>query len=180
MLFFIFFITVSLSLFFLLVIPSYKDLKFSVIKGSKITKELKVTKEQEQNYIKMQKELLQTNQSIVNAFSNEYSQKEFEKNLKQYFDDVDIKLVGSLVYNKIFIKKILKISTTIQTPTNLYNFFKSLDTSRYITEINYPINFRKVNNKIAVEFNLAIYQYIKPKQERKIDESCMSSLSCGQ
>jgi len=35
-------------------------------------------------------------------------------------------------------------------------------------------------NKIAVEFNLAIYQYIKPKQERKIDESCMSSLSCGQ
>jgi len=163
MIFFIFFIVTSLALFFMLVIPQYKNLKKSNIKNQKSSKELKLIEKQEKKYILLHKDTLSSKLNIVNAFDSVYDKDILLKDLEKEMIEPKITQINQVIYNEIFNKKTLNIKAKIKSPLSLYKYFESLDKSKYITEINYPINFRKVGDLIAVEFNLSIY-YNRQKQ----------------
>jgi hypothetical protein len=181
MIFFIIFIVTTLGLFFMLVIPIYKDLKSSNITSTKSTKELKMVTKQEDEYKALFKETQSAKLNIIEAFDETYNEEKIKANLSKELIEPTITVIKSESFKEIFHKKLINIKAKIKSPAHLYRYFDSLDKNSYISEINYPINFLKEGDLIVVEFNLAIYynksqnQIANDKLEQKPEQDAPAS-----
>ena len=170
-LYLLFFVVITLMLFFLLIIPSYRELKLSNIELAKeevYTESVLATqKRYSDDYQKLNDE--KKFKSV--AFSVGYSIEKFQSYSNKNIENLEITELKSEDYLENFIKTTYKLRGAVSSPEHFYKFLSNLKKYENVIEVQYPIEFKMDSGKLWVSLIVSVCNDIKLKVEKKREKA---------
>ncbi|QCD52044.1 hypothetical protein [Campylobacter sp. RM16192] len=151
------FIVVCLVMIFAFIVPNIKDYREvqyqNRIQAASVTKinQIYNSKNSKLNDIKEKDRL------IFKAFDKKFSEDNFTKFAKNYFNDVKLSQINNDSNKEQFFRYELNVTSNILTPTKFYNFIDALTKYDNIIKVDFPIQMRENSGKIHTTFNIKVY-----------------------
>lgn len=157
LIFLLLFIIVTLFMILVVIVPNIKEYRAS----KKIYKTAYLHKVRVQNMLndrkKELKNLRSQNRKIITSFSNKFSTKNFLDYTGTYFTKVALKEVGKKGHKNEFIEYKLRVTSSLKTPTNFYDFLTGLNRYDNIIQADFPITMEANGTKINSDFTIKVY-----------------------
>lgn len=151
------FVITSTSMIFIFIVPSIKEYK--IVKLQNNDRNINLTKI-EQAYETESKnltDLKESNKVILTSFSNNFDESKFTKKTSTFFSNVRLKRLPKISKNENFLRYELKITGTIKSPSNFYNFLAFLNNYENIIKVDFPISMKGNGEDIDTSFNIKVY-----------------------
>jgi len=155
-LYFLFFIILTLFLFFWMIIPSYRDFKINNITYKKEKSYLSSVKKSESKYIATLKDLKSKNRNQTSAFSKKFNKELFIKANSKFFKNLTVKVFETKPFLEEFQKQHIRVEGLITSPKEFYSFIDNLKQNDIIIEIHYPIEFKVAKDMIETKIDISI------------------------
>lgn len=157
LLFLLAFLIITFSFVFALIIPNIKEHRVIQAEHKRVlvhkTRVENLFLEREAELSKLKKE----NAHVIGAFKHPFSQEEFMRYAMQFFSDVSLVEISKSAYKKEFVEYELNVTSTLQTPTNFYNFLEGLNRYANIVQADFPIHLEADKKSITSTFKIKVY-----------------------
>ena len=151
------FIVIALFMILVVIVPNVKEYRAS----KKIYKKEFMHKLRVENILNERKKELKNlqieNKRAITSFVHKFSTDNFIKYAGKFFDKVTLVKVDKKGYKKEFVEYELKVSSSLKTPTNFYNFLEGLNRYENIVQADFPILMESNASKISSTFTIKVY-----------------------
>lgn len=162
-------IAVILFSFFLL-IPKGKEYRSLRLESKKEFQQLDVAQREHDQTQERLKELQGRNAHTIKAFNTSFNPDRFEKMYKKEFTDLYLTEVTTFETNGSFTVYEVNATSKITSPESFYNFIESVNKSRWIIGVNFPIHFERDGDKIRSSFTMRVHNASLEKEKGAEEE----------
>lgn len=162
-------IAVILFSFFLL-IPKGKEYRSLRLESKKEFQQLDVAQREHDQTQERLKELQGRNAHTIKAFNTSFNPDRFEKIYKKEFTDLYLTEVTTFETNGSFTVYEVNATSKITSPESFYNFIESVNKSRWIIGVNFPIHFERDGDKIRSSFTMRVHNASLEKEKGAEEE----------
>jgi len=159
-------IAVILFSFFLL-IPTGKEYRSLRLESKKEFQQLDVAQREHDQTQERLKELQERNGHTIKAFNTSFNPDHFEKIYKQEFTDLYLTEVTTFETNGSFTVYEVNATSKITSPESFYNFIESVNKSKWIIGVNFPIHFERDGDKIRSSFTMRVHNASLEKEKNE-------------
>ena len=103
------------------------------------------------------KELQERNKHTIEAFNASFNPDKFEKLYKKEFTDLYLTEVTTFETNGSFTVYEVNATSKITSPESFYHFIESVNKSKWIIGVNFPIHFERDGDKIRSSFTMRVH-----------------------
>lgn len=167
---FILLIAVILFSFFLL-IPKGKEYRSLRLESKKELQQLDVAQRGHDQTQERLKELQERNAHTIKAFNTSFNPDRFEKIYKKEFSDLYLTEVTTFETNGSFTVYEVNATSKITSPESFYNFIESINKSKWIIGVNFPIHFERDGDKIRSSFTMRVHNASLEKEKSTEEEN---------
>lgn len=139
----------------LLIIPSTNDIKKTKKNNAILEQKATHLKAQQDKLTNELNSLLASNKLYFNKFEHAFSEEDFLRFSKDFFDNVNIKKVQN--EEQDYLRYNLIVSSKIKSPAVFYNYILELKNYKNIIKLDFPINMYENDGNISAIFNLKVY-----------------------
>lgn len=143
------------SIFFL--IPKGKEYRGLRLESKKELQELELTQHRFDQTQERLKELHTRHKETISAFHNHFNPERFEKLYKKEFTDLYLTEVTTFETNGSFTVYEVNATSKITSPESFYTFVESVNHSKWIIGVNFPIHFERDGDKIRSSFTMKVH-----------------------
>ncbi|MDX9814304.1 MAG: hypothetical protein WC144_03370 [Sulfurimonas sp.] len=146
---------------FFVLIPKGSTYRVQKIELYKATQEYSMLKDEQ---LKLEGELAKINSNnkrVIDAYENSFDADEFKELNSGYFDLLNIKKISDTKDEDGFSVYEISAVSNIDSPKNFYDFLDSINSTKWIILVNFPINFKRDGKKINSSFTMKVYSDIK-------------------
>ncbi|WP_458699967.1 hypothetical protein ACKGJI_09085 [Sulfurospirillum sp. 1307] len=151
------FIVIALFMILFVIVPNVKEYKAS----NQVYKKAYMHKLRVENILNDRKKELKNlqvqNKRAITSFAHKFSADNFIKYAGNFFDKVSLVEIGKKGYKKEFVQYELKVTSSLKTPTNFYNFLEGLNRYENIVQADFPIKMESNASKISSTFTIKVY-----------------------
>ncbi len=155
--FLLIFMLIAILSILLVIVPNIKEYRAS----KTIYKRAFVHQARVENVLRERDEELRDlnskNRRVVISFLHQFSTDNFIKYAGKFFTQVTLEKVDKKVYKNDFIEYELKVTSSLKSPTNFYDFLEGLNRYDNIVEANFPIHLESNSSKINSTFTIKVY-----------------------
>ena len=163
-LYFLIFVIVTLMLFFMLIIPSYRELKLSNIELAKENIYADSVLQSQKMYSDDFKKLNDEKKFKSISFYSHFNIEKFKEFTAQNIKDLEIKKLKNENYLDNFIKTSYQIKGMIQSPESFYQMLLQLKKYENVIEVKYPIEFEMMNGNLWVSIVISVCNDVSIKE----------------
>lgn len=98
------------------------------------------------------------NAKALNALKNSFNEMKFISVAGRYFSDLYLSRSKVIDTDPRYIIHEAKVSATMKSPQNLYDFIASMNSYDNLVRVDFPINMESKDGYIDTEFMIRIYQ----------------------
>lgn len=167
---FILLIAVILFSFFLL-IPKGKEYRSLRLESKKEFQQLDMAQREHDQTQERLKELQERNAHTIKAFNTSFNPDRFEKIYKKEFTDLYLTEVTTFETNGSFTVYEVNATSKITSPESFYNFIESVNKSKWIIGVNFPIHFERDGDKIRSSFTMRVHNASLEKEKGAEEEN---------
>ncbi len=142
---------------FALLIPTGKEYRKLRLEHKKELSRLEIAKDYYEKVAQDLSKIKSTNKDIIEAFERKFDQKAFEDNYKKEFSNLYLTELENPDDDGAFKIYEVHASTKIYTPQSFYNFLEAINSSGWVIEVNFPINFQSDDEMISASFTMRVY-----------------------
>ncbi len=154
-----------------LLIPKGKEYRSLRLDSKKEFQQFELTKQEHAHTEERLKELQERNAHTIKAFTTTFNPDKFEKLYKKEFTDLYLTEVTTFETNGSFTVYEVNATSKITSPESFYNFIESVNKSKWIIEINFPIHFERDGDKIRSSFTMRVHNASLDKAKKEDHES---------
>jgi len=105
------------------------------------------------------KKLQTKNRHITSAFRTAFNKERFTKQYKAYFSNLNITEKKDIGYKSSdFVVYEVNTTSKIDSPKNFYDFLSALNKGDWIIKVDFPIKFKRDEDKIKSTFTMHVYK----------------------
>jgi len=152
-----------------LLIPKGKEYRSLRLESKKEFQQLDLAQREHDHTQERLKELQERNEHTIKAFNTAFNPDKFEKLYKKEFTDLYLTEVTSFETNGSFSVYEVNATSKITSPESFYHFIESVNKSKWIIGVNFPIHFERDGDKIRSSFTMRVHNASleKAKEEEK-------------
>jgi len=154
-----------------LLIPKGKEYRSLRLDSKKEFQQFELTKQEHAHTEERLKELQERNAHTIKAFTTAFNPDKFEKLYKKEFTDLYLTEVTTFETNGSFTVYEVNATSKITSPESFYNFIESVNKSKWIIEVNFPIHFERDGDKIRSSFTMRVHNASLDKAKNEEQES---------
>jgi len=151
------FIVITLFMILFVIVPSVKEYRVS----KSTYKKAFIHKARVESILLDRKKELSNlssqNRRAITSFMHKFSTDNFIKYAGKFFNDVSLVEVSKKAYKAEFVEYELKVSTSLKSPKNFYDFLDGLNRYENIVQADFPIYMEANNSKISSTFTIKVY-----------------------
>jgi hypothetical protein len=167
LLFFTFFIILTLFSIGLIIAPSIKIFKKYQTKYYKTKSDFDFLKKHYLEENRKLNKLKNTNSKIISLLNKDFNEKNFKNFASKFMYIMNIKEINQSNYKNNFIKTSYMIKAVIKSPKNFYDFINALKNYKYLIRAYFPVNFEKKEESISLEFKIEHYKINKKVRQNE-------------
>lgn len=153
-----------------LLIPKGKEYRSLRLDSKKEFQQFELTKQEHAHTEERLKELQERNEHTIKAFRTTFNPDAFEKLYKKEFTDLYLTEVTTFETNGSFTVYEVNATSKITSPESFYNFIESVNKSKWIIEVNFPIHFERDGDKIRSSFTMRVHNASLDKAKNEEQE----------
>jgi len=151
------FLVVTLFMILIVIVPNIKEYRAS----KSVYKKALVHKMRVENVLSDRDKEFRTlntqNRRAITSFMNSFSTDDFIKYAGKFFKKVSLIKVETKNYKKEFVEYELRVSSSLKSPTNFYNFLEGLNRYKNIIQADFPIRLESNESTISSAFTIKVY-----------------------
>lgn len=157
LLYLLIFIVSTLFMILIVIVPNIKDYRASKI----VYKKAFVHKMRVESVLTDRdnelRNLSTENRRAITSFVHKFSTDNFIKYAGKFFNEVTLVEVEKKGYKKEFVEYELRVSSSLKSPTNFYDFLEGLNRYENIIQADFPIRMESNESKISSAFTIKVY-----------------------
>lgn len=151
-----------------LLIPKGKEYRSLRLDSKKEFQQLSFAQQEYDHTQERLKGLEEHNAHTIKAFNTSFNPDKFEKLYKKEFTDLYLTEVTTFETNGSFTVYEVNATSKITSPESFYHFIESVNKSKWIIGINFPIHFERDGDKIRSSFTMRVHN--ASLEKAKIEE----------
>jgi hypothetical protein len=148
---------VSLLFAFAVLIPAGKEYRLMRLERNKHTQAMMQYQQWHDDTFRLLKELQSKNKNIVTAFKNRFDPDRFVKTNRHFFQSLELAEVDAVTADAPFAVYEVNTTSRIGSPENFYGFLETVNKSDWIIGINFPVRFKRDQDRILSSFTMRVY-----------------------
>jgi hypothetical protein len=157
LLYLLIFIVATLFMILIVIVPNIKDYRASKV----VYKKAFVHKMRVENVLLDRDNELRNlnieNRRAITSFMHKFSTDNFIKYAGKFFNEVSLVEVEKKEYKKEFVEYELRVSSSLKSPTNFYDFLEGLNRYENIIQADFPILMESDSSTISSAFTIKVY-----------------------
>lgn len=157
LLYLLIFIVATLFIILIVIVPNIKEYRASKV----VYKKAFVHKMRVENVLADRdtelRNLSVKNRRAITSFVHKFSTDNFIKYAGKFFNKVSLIEVEKKGYKKEFVEYELRVSSSLKSPTNFYNFLEGLNRYENIIQADFPIHMESNSSTISSAFTIKVY-----------------------
>jgi len=157
LLYLLIFIVVTLFMILIVIVPNIKEYRASKV----VYKKAFVHKMRVENVLTDRdnelRNLSTENRRAITSFVHKFSTDNFIEYAGKFFNKVSLIEIEKKDYKKEFVEYELKVSSSLKSPTNFYNFLEGLNRYENIIQADFPIQMESNASTISSTFTIKVY-----------------------
>jgi competence protein ComGC len=150
-------IVVTLFMILFVIIPNVREYKESQL----IDKKASVHQDRVQNILSDRNielsNLSSENRRAIIAFMHEFSADSFMDYAAKFFTQVSLVQLDKKAHKEEFVEYELKVTTSLKSPVNFYQFLEGLNRYENIVQADFPIYMESNESKISTVFTIKVF-----------------------